>query len=257
MTDRELQIPESRFDSQIKQRSWIISIAFHVGVFLLFAFITCSPTIGPEELTEITWGGSGGVPGVNAPEGLAPKGKPDASPQESQPQPQQTATKQPQQSAPETPRNPNNPALETSQQTTTKETQTSNTEPTSSKKENTSSPNKEDGQQGNPEGTGKTPAGGSGGKTVGSYYVDGFGSRGWVKEPRAPQEKIYGEGTVVLSFTVLPSGAVVGVRPIKNASPELTKLAMNALKRAEARPLPSNADQVSQTFTITYTFRLQ
>lgn len=256
MTDRELQIPESKFDAKARQQSWIVSIGFHVGVLFLLMFITCSQPEEPQELVEITWGGSGGIPGVNAPEGPTPKGSPDAKSQQETQQTQQTSSAQPQQ---QTPRNPNNPALETpsEQQSSTTQDQPSDTREPENTSDTRSNSN-EDNLQGREDGTGDKPAGGSGGKTSGSYSLDGFGTRGWIRSPRAvPPEGTNQEGEVILSFTVLPNGEVTAVRPIKNASRALTDLAVRAIKNAKARALPANAVQESVTCRIKYTFRLQ
>lgn len=257
MTDSELQIPESTFDAKARQRSWIVSIGFHVGVLFLLMFVTCSQPSEPQELVEITWGGSGGVPGVNAPEGPAPKGSPDATPQQQTQQPKQTSSAQPQQ---QTPRNPNNPALETpsEQQSTTTPDQPADTEDPTDNNSDAQSSNTNDDVQGRKDGTGSRPASGSGGKTSGSYSLEGFGTRGWLTPPGAvPPDGTTEEGEVILSFTVLPNGEITAVRPIKNASRTLTNLAVRAIKNAKARALPSNAVQQPVVCRIKYTFRLK
>lgn len=259
MTDRELQISQTKFDSDIKQRSWIVSIVFHVCALLLLLLITCSPRTEPEELIEITWGGSGGVPGIDAPMGKTPQGTPEGTPKPQQQEQQRSDAQTAQsQAVPETPRNTRNPALETPQ-----EDKPSNTEQTTSSQESNNTPDNNtaentDTPQGSQDGTGEKPASGSGGNTVGSFGVEGFGTRGWIRSPRATAPAgTNEEGQVILSFKVLPNGAVTGVRPIKTASSRLTQLAMSALRGAAARPLPPNAEQVTINCRITYTFKLQ
>ena len=122
----------------------------------------------------------------------------------------------------------------------------------------TTLPKNTDTPQGSQDGTGEKPASGSNGNTVGSFGVEGFGARGWIRSPRATAPAgTNEEGQVILSFKVLPNGAVTGVRPIKTASSRLTQLAMSALRGAAARPLPPNAEQVTINCRITYTFKLQ
>lgn len=257
MTEKELQQSETRFEHDNRIRSWIISIGVHVAVLVpMFFFVTCSdpPAI---EYTEVMWGGSGGDPSVNAPEGLTPKGKPDASPEaQNRPTPQES----PERPAPTRPtQSQQNPVLPANDQPTREpETSTDNRqEQTQSQTEtqNDKSETSED-TRGSETSTSTKPAGGSGGPTVGSFS-GGVGSRGWIRSPRATAPPGTNEvGEVELQFTVMPNGAVTNIVPRKRATPRLTSLSISALSAAKARPLPANAEQVPKTYTITYHYVL-
>lgn len=106
-------------------------------------------------------------------------------------------------------------------------------------------------------GTGDKPAGGSGGVGVG--FTTGFGSRGWKVPPRANYPGgANSVGKVVLSFTVQPNGDITNVTAVKRTSNEaLVNAAIAGLRRAKARPLSPDAEQVQQKATISFNFELR
>lgn len=106
-------------------------------------------------------------------------------------------------------------------------------------------------------GTGDTDAGGSGG--VGIGFATGMGRRGWKVPPRASYPQgTNATGDVVLSFTVQPNGDITNVTAVKRSSNEaLVNAAIAGLRRAKARPLDPDVDQVQQKATISFKFKLQ
>ncbi|MDB5034091.1 MAG: hypothetical protein JWQ98_1332 [Chlorobi bacterium] len=116
------------------------------------------------------------------------------------------------------------------------------------------------GSTGDPNGKGKSPALGPGGPGVGILVgsATGLGNRGWVVRPRATYPSgMNATGTVMLRFTVLPTGDIVGITPVKRADEALVRAAISGLSRAKARPLPDNVPQIAQTATIPFEFSLR
>ena len=267
MNEADLKIPEGRFQKRIKRESVLITLGLHAGVLALLAFATCAaPTEPPEELTEITWGGSGGSPEVQAPEAPAMRGTPQPVPrpvEKSRPKAEPEKIKAPQTKSPSaekipaTSKEPKRPAQPSTPNTTQANDppRTPSTPSTEGPKTPANNTNAPPGQQAN--GTGDRPAGGSGSKSSG-YSVSGLGSRGMVVGPgaRYPQGSS-ATGTVTLRFTVLPNGSITSITPVKRADQALVNAAMAGLRKAKFRPLPENAPQAPQTGTITYRFELK
>ncbi|MEO5929775.1 MAG: hypothetical protein ABIR47_07575 [Candidatus Kapaibacterium sp.] len=116
------------------------------------------------------------------------------------------------------------------------------------------------GSAGDPNGKGKSPALGPGGPGVGVLVGSaiGLGNRGWVVHPRATYPGgLNATGSVKLRFTVLPTGDIVGIAPVKRVDEALVRAAIAGLSRAKAQRLPSNVPQISQTVTIQFDFTLR
>ncbi|MCE7935029.1 MAG: TonB family protein [Chlorobi bacterium CHB2] len=263
MAEFNLKIPEKIAQERNRRAAMATTVTLHVAALLVMVFTQCaSPTKPPEELAEIEWGGSGGAPNVDAPAGPAMRGTPVP-----QPKPQQATTTQKTETTTqpktdpqkvEVPKTTNTPSRETIPATTAKPTKP-NTAPATNNTNSQTSPSSPSGTQGGqrPDGTGTTPAGGSGGSTSG-YSVAGLGTRGWLTSPSAryPDEEDV-SGVVVLRFTVMPDGSVTNIQPVRRAAASLVNAATAGLRKARARALPPNAPQVPQQGTITYTFKLK
>ncbi len=203
---------QSTFDAENSKRSWVITVGFHVAVLLLGFFATCSPVEPPEELTEIQWGGGGGIPGLDAPVGETPKGDPDGGNREADPTERNTETNP---STEQTPTSQERPvtrddpnALPSSrEQTSTQENNAKPTETTSDNSSNAGTNNSEK-PQGSADGTGEKPTGGSGGSSVG--VGNGSIGRCWQRSPSAVAsgQTTTQSGTVTVSITVKPDGRV-------------------------------------------------
>lgn len=261
MNDANLKIPEERFRLRARRESLVVTFLFHAGLLALFSFWTCAaPTEPPEEMVEITWGGSGGLPGVDAPIGPTPKGEPDASPR--QPTPNTAPRKEPEKIKTPVTKSPSTekiPATEEKPEEPKKPSSSTDT-PARDPADNSNSsdkPSNNGSQVGRPDGTGDRPAGGSGGATSG-YSVGGLGSRRMTRGAGARYpEGSNSQGTVVLRFTVLPNGSITNITPVKRADAALVNAAMAGLRKAKFAPLPDNAPQESQSGTITYRFELR
>ncbi len=260
MDDKVLQDSEQKFEQKAQRTSLAVTIAFHVGVLMLFSFWTCTlPTPPDEQLIEITWEGGGGAPGVDAPADRAMRGQPNTQTQpvqQQQPeaQPRDIKTPETRSSSEETiPATQDEPQRQPQQQTPQQQTTEKQNEPRENPRDDQPA-----GQ--NPEGTGTKLAGGSGGAGVGFSVGSEFGTRGWVIPPKSTISYPQGsnmEGVVVLRFTVLPNGDIVNIVPVKRPGTALVNAAIAGMRRTKARSLPSNAEQRSVTTTITINFTLQ
>ncbi len=274
MQDTELELSQERFDQRARRTSIVTTVAFHLGALMLMWFWTCTLPPEPQEnLTEITWGGGGGAPGFDGPEGPAMRGEPTPNPQP-QSQPTVSAAEKSRPTPAQTPKTveapkTSTPSSEHVQQQSEKHTEahatpTPATHPTTSHVQTPPSTNDQSEGTGggqNPEGTGDRPASGSGGPGVGHGVGvgigGGVGSRGWIRRPSASGENLGAEGTVQLSFTVLPDGSITNIRPLSRPNASLVNRAVQGLSAARARPLPDSAPQTSETYTITFTFYLR
>ncbi len=268
MPTPDTRLPEDRFERRARLRSLGATLVVHGCLLLLMVFWTCSVPSEPplEELTEITWG-SGGNPNVDAPDGPATRGNPDAAmggsttaPEGQNParerDPQKVRTPRAASATPDRVPTPDTKSSTPSAPTTAPSRENS-TAPSNGS--NASDGRTADGTSGpmgdRPDGTGTKPAGGSGGASVGS--ATGLGTRGWAARPRpAYPSGANVEGTVVLRFTVMPNGDIVNVSAVKRADPALVSSAIAALRRSRFRPLPDDVPQVSVTGTIPMYFRL-
>ena len=212
--NEEKTISQKEFDDRNRRRSWIVTATFHVAVLLLGFLVTCAPVDPPEELTEIQWGGGGGIPGLDAPVGETPEGDPDGGNREADPTERNTSTterpvSQPRssQQRPVTRDDPN--ALPSSQESPSpKETTSKTTETTSSESSSNAGTNNSDNAQGSPDAMGDKPTGGSGGSSVG--VGNGNIGRCWQRSPSAVAagQTTTQSGTVNVTVTVKPDGRV-------------------------------------------------
>jgi periplasmic protein TonB len=70
-------------------------------------------------------------------------------------------------------------------------------------------------------------------------------------------EGVAKEIDVKLRFTILPDGTVSKIVPLIKADARLEFVAINSLKQWRFEPLPANAKQVEQTVVIIFPYRLQ
>lgn len=251
-------ISQSTFESTNERRSWLVSLLFHLGVMLLMVFVTCSVPTPPEELTEIQWGGGGGVPGLDAPVGETPQGDPDGGNRDarvSQSQSRTTPSNPTPNNAtqrPTTSESPNSlPAAEDSRRPTeTQETpSTSESNPSSSN----AGTNNADNAQGSPDASGTKPSGGSGGSSVG--VGNGNIGRCWERPPSslAAGQTTTVSGRVSVTVTVKPDGRVVPSGTSVTSGP--ASLASRARSLAAAARACADFEAGDVTITLTYTFK--
>ncbi len=265
MNEEDLKIPEGRFQKRIKRESALITFGFHAAVLALLTFATCAaPTEPEEELTEITWGGSGGSPEVDAPAGPTMRGTPAPAPRPAerpQPRPEPEKIKTPKAISPSPEKIPA-PAKEPVKRPSAPAVQPSTETPKAPQTPSTPSNERPSNQPSGPaggeiDGTGKRPAGGGGGKSSG-YSLSGLGTRKMIVGAGARYpEGSSATGTVTLRFTVMPNGTITQITAVKRAAPELVNAALAGLRKAKFSPLPPTALQESQPGTITYRFELQ
>lgn len=261
MENKQLEIPESTYERKSEQTSWIVTIIFHACVMLLLVFITCSPGVEPEQLTQIEWGG-GGIPGLDQPIGETPKGVVDGGdrnatkPQPTtQPKSDPTPTTQPTQQKPTNRQSPN--TVPTNQQKPKTQTQPKESTPSETKETTDNSnvgTNNSSSAQGTPDGTNDKPAGGAGGPGVGSFSGGGIG-RSWITSPQAAASGAQSQdrGTVTLRFVVKADGTVTNITKVGGTSSSLFSMARSLLSRARAsREEPGTPDVVG---TITFTVK--
>lgn len=186
--------------------------------------------------------GGGGAPNTQAPPGYSQRGHPDATPDRTHNRPDPTRsvrTEIPSKVRPSTRTTPTNVA--------------GNTRDTSANRGVTGTP----GQA--VDGRGTTPASGAGGPGVGNTAgLPGIEARGWIRPPQRVYPSESGAtGKVVLSFTVMPNGDLVNIRPKHSANPALTQAAIRNLQRAQMKALPRNLPQVPQQGSQTFNFVTQ
>lgn len=208
---------------------------------------------GPVVLIPLPFGGSGGMPELDEPVGLKPKGERIADakqvegnehmyhvvPKRTSPGKDKTTTDR---------ENINNPTNQPQKavQSSDKGTERQGGDTGSSKG---GSP-----AYGDPGGKGNKPAGGSGGSTVG---VDGEGiGRCWQRSPKAMARGAVAteNGTVVVAFTVKPDGKVVNIRKV-SGSTSLFNQARRLLTSARACPALGSPDV--EVTRLSYTFQLK
>ena len=223
---------------------------------LLMVFITCSVPTPPEELTEIQWGGGGGIPGLDAPIGETPRGDPDGGNRDAQENPSQSSQSTPNRSTPNT---------STRQPTTTRTDNTlpaeQNPDPStrnedspseSQSAESPSNPgtNQSNEAQGSPDATSTTPASGSGGGSVG--VGNGNIGRCWKRSPSAVAagETTTESGYVTVPITVKPDGRVIAGTPSRGGT--LGQRARSLASRAVACADYAAGDV---TTVLTYNFK--
>lgn len=205
---------QSTFDARNSKRSWAITAGFHIALLLLGFFATCAPVEPPEELTEIQWGGGGGIPGLDAPVGATPQGDPDggnrrADPTQRNTKTNQSTTRQPRtsQERPVTRDDPNS-LPSRSDQPSREDNPSKPTEATSSDNSSNAGTNNSDKPQGTADGSGDKPSGGSGGSSVG--VGNGSIGRCWQRSPSAVAsgQTTTQSGTVSVTIVVKPDGRV-------------------------------------------------
>ncbi len=222
---------------------------------LLMVFVTCSVPTPPEELTEIQWGGGGGIPGLDAPIGETPQGDPDGGNRDAQVNPSQSSRSTPDRSTPNTStRQPTTTRTDNTLPAEQNEDRPTRQEDSPSESQNSESPsnpgtNNSDETQGSRDGEGTTPTGGSGGGSVG--VGNGNIGRCWQVSPKATAagQTTTISGTVNVTVTVKPDGRVIPGGTSGTAS--LASRARSLAQRARACPALDAGDV---TVTLTYVF---
>jgi protein TonB len=226
------------------------SLLLHVGLAVLFAFLTASnPRPAQLGYVEVEFGEfSPGQP-VEATEETKKTTAP--TPQEEAPEPE---TK-PEEKAEEPETEPVNlPEEEQSEETvppTEEETTVPEAEaqPESEQPADRQKPSEEPGEASGDPGSGTQE------EAAAPYDIEGLD-----RDPdRAPLPR-YTENVnarIQVRITVNPEGRIVRRIPLKKGSPQLEAAVMNALQRWRFNALPPGAPQENQTGTITFTFRLE
>lgn len=223
---------------------------------LLMVFITCSVPTPPEELTEIQWGGGGGIPGLDAPTGETPQGDPDGGNRDAQVNPSQSTRSTPDRSTPNTAtRQPTTTRTDNTLPAQQNEERPTRNEDSPSESQNTESPsnagtNNSDETQGSPDARGRTPTGGSGGGSVG--VGNGSIGRCWKRSPSAVAagETTTESGVVTVPVTVKPDGRVIAGTPSRGGS--LGQRARSLAARAVAC---ADYEAGDVTTVLTYNFQ--
>ena len=243
-------IPQPTFDAQSNRRSWTITIGFHLAALLLMFFATCSPSAPPEELTEIQWGGGGGLPGVEAPVGETPQGEVDGGNREAE-QSEQESESQSERRTPREARTDAPDRLPADRERESDQTNQNATENESDPQDNSNAgTNDSDKPQGSADGEGEKPAGGSGGSSVG--VGNGNIGRCWEVSPSgaARGQTTTVSGTVNVSVVVKPDGRV-----IVTGTSGTTSLAGKARSLATRARACSDLGAEDVSTTLTYRFQ--
>lgn len=224
--DREARIP-----------SLVGALIFHAVVLIIFAFVSIGkPPV--QEFIEVDWGSSSGAPNQSTVEPTAKTAEQEAAPRV-QPQPAQKPKV-------ETP-----VAKSPSQETLPALTKAA--PPKTETKTQTAATPKATGRRAE-----RTTPAGSGRSTGYSIEWSGVGSRKLLSG-RMPR---YPDGTdkqmaVLLQFTVLPDGSVIGIIPLRRSDELLEREAIAALRTWRFDPLPTQYEQGPQTGKVTFNFVLQ
>jgi len=111
-------------------------------------------------------------------------------------------------------------------------------------------------------GTGETPAVGSGTELEGPYIIGGDVQAPFLisqLEPDYPEgaRLAHKEGVVILEATITPGGEVNNVRILRSANPLLDAAAERAVRQWRYKPATLNGRAVSVYLTVTVTFGLR
>jgi protein TonB len=237
----------------MRRSDWIglgSSLLLHVGLAVLFAFLTASqPRPARLGYVEVEFGEfSPGQP-VEAteeaekttapkPEEEAPE--PETKPEESEEDPESEPVNLPKE------KQSDETVPPTEEKTTVPEAEAQpETEQQSDKQE----PSEEPGDESGDPGTGTQE------EAAAPYDIEGLD-----RDPqRAPlpryTEKV--NARIRVQITVNPEGRIVRRIPLRKGSPKLEAAVMDALQRWRFNALPPGAPQENQTGTITFTFRLE
>ena len=215
------------------------TVLLHVTLFLMLSFLTLSPP-KPAELIELEWGASSGAPNQSTVEAKA--------------ETQRQVQRQPKPAARVTEKKKVElPRMKSSSEETIPIRQKaraaraeSRTEPSKVK----SSSSAEKSERSQPAGAGKT--------TGYSIEWSGIGSRKLLsgRMPRYP-EGADKEMPVLLQFTVLPDGSVMGIIPLRRSDELLEREAISALRTWRFDPLPQQFEQTPQVGKVTFNFVLE
>ena len=238
----------------LRQRSWAFSLLLHGLILCLSLFITCSPSAPEENLVEIQFGGSGGIPGLDEPIGETPQGEVDGGnrdvEQQSDPSESEPTTSESTTTPPVTPRTDDvipSDDRPTTDDNTTDENPTTNTSDDGGER----GTNNSDKPQGTEDGAGEDPAGGGGGGTIG-ISGGGMKGRGWHTSPYfANGMAARARGTVTVTLRIMADGRV----HVTNVSGggALASQARALAKRAKAHAAEPGTPPI--TTTVTYTVR--
>lgn len=228
------------FENNLRNKSYLYSVVFHIIFIFLFAFINFSVGIEEEEYVTIGFG-SGMSMGSAGPVGqdlITEKEKPKQEKQQIKNEEQKKVV------LPKT-KNPDkeNIITETDKK---KQTESVNEEKV---KPLTQDDSKTKGTEQTGEGEGgfgfEIDFGGKGMRKIYSYIL-----------PEYP-EGVSKEIDVRLRFSIMPDGTVGRIFPLIKADARLELAAINSLRQWRFEPLPPNAKKVDQTVIITFPYRLQ
>ena len=239
--------------SVMPQSDWIglgSSLLLHVGLAVLFAFLTASkPRPAQLGYVEVEFGEfSPGQP-VEATEEVEQTTTPE--PQEEAPEPET----QPDETAEEPESEPVElPEEEQSEETvppTEEETTVPEAEaqPETEQQSDQQEPSEEPGDESGDPGTGTQQ------EAAAPYDIEGLD-----RDPQRAPLPQYAEkvnARIRVQITVNPEGRIVRRIPLRKGSPKLEAAVMDALQQWRFNALPPGAPQKNQTGTITFTFRLE
>lgn len=240
----------------MRRSDWIglgTSVLLHVGLAVLFAFLTASSP-PPQQLgyVEVEFGefSSGQAetfrPTEEAEKTTAPE------PQEEAPEPES----EPEESAEEPEAEPVNlPEEEQQTEETVPPTKEETTRPEAEAQPETEQqseqqePSEEVGDESGDPGTGTQE------EASAPYNIEGLD-----RDPEFAPLPEYTEkvnARIRVQITVNPEGRIVRRIPLRKGNPKLESAAMDALQRWRFNALPPGAPQDNQTGTVTFTFRLE
>ncbi len=218
-------------DRLVEKRSLVISVIFHLILFLLLIFILPSKSIKKFEVIEIALGDRFGEE-----QGLGKIGKPLEEQQTQHKTQIEKETTIPDKTKKDV--NLTKTKAQFDEPNIAKQLKKEEAKPTNQEK--TQVPQQEVGTSG----TGyDIQWGGKGKRKIYKYYI-----------PPYP-DGIQVEANVKLRFTILPDGSVTRITPLVKSHPVLENVSINALSRWKFEPLEN--DDYEQTVTIIFPFRLK
>lgn len=225
-----------------KINSYLISISFHILLFIFFFFIKFSIEYKQTDYLELGFGGFGsGIPSGGIGTDIGPK-------QESTLEEQ---TKEVNKEVKE---------VELPKAKNTEDENVITQAEKSKEKEKAETQVEKNKEVKNPSKTSKSVVGaGNEGQAGFGYDID-FGGKGIRKIysyviPKYP-EGVAKEIDVKLKFTILPDGTVGNILPLIKADSRLENAAVNSLRQWRFEPLPAGKKQFEQTAVIVFPFRL-
>lgn len=251
------------------RNDWIglgTSLAIHLGLLLIFTFMTVASEPPPLGFVEVQMGEiSPGQPARQSmnqqPEPQPPQPEPQPEQPEEQPEEPETEPQQPVE-LPEEAEQPDDEVIPEPEEEETVPPEPQEEEPEETPEEPAEEQVEEEPQplgQGDPSGTSGSPTSDDG-TSDSEDRTAPFSIEGLNRDPQRSPLPSYPEqvnAVIRVNVTVSPDGRVVRMRPERKANAELEQAVFRALRSWKFNELPPGVPQENQEGTITFRFRLE